>query len=647
MAWVSSGTVTVTNGNATVTGAGTDWFGAMQNGWGFVGPDGRVYEILTVDSADTITLKTPYQGSTAAGQAYAVFPTGSHNLDLAAALQQLLSNYQGVYDTVGQGRFPSDIVFDGDRDTGMGNPSSNEVGLKAGGDWQLRLKGGQASGAAVQSSPSDAAEDKLMKVGAFGLGGVVLIPPNNDLNDIGATTGLWRGGEAGIANSPPAGPVIVQHLVRAVDAYVQIATTRGNEPKQIFARHKTQTTGWSDWSKVIIVDSNGITPDNIEIRNSGPFLAITDVDTGVKHILSGNSTAGHFYLKTDSAENMPNSALLIETQGVRQMAIAKDEIDINVPIGGDLSVFGAVHPGYQSTGNAEIKVGLGRVADGPSFLDLIADTSVYTGYAARIIRSTGANGSTFFTTRGTGALNIQTEEGGAVILRTDKNGLSRAVVVDTLGNLRPLSDNVQTCGSASFRWSELYAASGTINTSDARTKQDIQNVDEAERRVAVVAKSLLKKYRMRDAVAEKGDAARWHFGVVAQELAAAFEGEGLDPWRYGVLCWDEWWSAEVEIPAETAPIMEEVEEEITHTVTVEEPVLDARGEPTGEVQQVEKEMVVLVKKQVETGELQTLIEARTELQTFASAEEAPEGAEYHNRQGVRYDELFAFILAAL
>ncbi len=93
--------------------------------------------------------------------------------------------------------------------------------------------------------------------------------------------------------------------------------------------------------------------------------------------------------------------------------------------------------------------------------------------------------------------------------------------------------------------------------------------------------------------------------------------------------------------------MEEVEEEVTHTLAVEEPVLDEHGEPTGEVQQVEKEMVVLVKKQVETGELKTLIEARTELQTFASAEEAPEGAEYHNRQGVRYDELFAFILAAI
>ncbi|GLP85581.1 tail fiber domain-containing protein [Tritonibacter mobilis] len=623
MAWVSSGTVTVTNGNATVTGAGTDWFGAMQNGWGFVGPDGRVYEILTVDSADTITLKAPYQGSTAAGQAYAVFPTGSHNLDLAAALQELLGNYQGFYNTVGQGRFTGDIVFDADRDTGMGNPSSNEVGLKAGDEWQLRLKGGKASGAAVQASLSDATEDKLMKVGAFGLGGVALIPPNNDLNDIGATTGLWRGGEAGIANSPPAGPVVVQHLVRSADAYVQIAVTRGHEAQQIFARHKTQTYGWSDWEKAIIVNSAGVTPDNIEIRNSGPYLNLTDADSGVKHTLSGNSTGGHLYAKIDPASNASNPKLLIEVQATRPLEIGKDDIKFNVPIGSYLGIgqaatspVNALHIRGSSANDSRIRL---QRDDIIGSVGIVSYDLLLEGRG-----STGTDGGVSFYTGGTHAARITPD-----------------------GTFRPGSDGVQNCGFPSYRWDVVYAATGTINTSDACTKTDIQDLDAAERRVAVVAKSLLKKYRIRDAVAEKGDAARWHFGIIAQELAAAFEAEGLDPWRYGVLCWDEWWSAMVEIPAETAPIMEEVEEEITHTVTVEEPVLDARGEPTGEVQQVEKEMVVLVKKQVETGELETLIEARTELQTFASAEEAPEGAEYHDRQGVRYDELFAFILAAI
>ncbi|GAB5431081.1 MAG: hypothetical protein EpisKO_04510 [Epibacterium sp.] len=202
MAWVSSGTVSVTNGSTTVTGTGTSWFGAMQNGWGFVGPDGRVYEILTVDSADTITLKTPYQGSTAAAQAYAVFPTGSHNLDLTAALQQLLSDYQGVYDTVGQSRFPGEVVFDADRDTGMGNPSPNELGLKAGNVWQLLLKGGQASGAAVQASATDATAGRLMLNGAHGLGS-----NNNEYTvsdcDDALANGFWTASSP--ANAPEAG----------------------------------------------------------------------------------------------------------------------------------------------------------------------------------------------------------------------------------------------------------------------------------------------------------------------------------------------------------------------------------------------------------------------------------------------------------
>ncbi|MFY1710501.1 tail fiber domain-containing protein [Tritonibacter mobilis] len=616
MAWVSSGTVTVTNGNATVTGAGTDWFGAMQNGWGFVGPDGRVYEILTVDSADTITLKTPYQGSTAAGQAYAVFPTGSHNLDLVAALQQLLSNYQGVYDTVGQGRFTGDIVFNADRDTGIGNPSSNEVGLKAGGDWQLRLKGGQASGAAVQSSPSDAATGLLALVGAFGWGGNALNPPKGDLDQIGAASGLYYG-DGAQANTPPQfGNSLVLHLARNAEIWTQIAINRGAGDNRIVTRRKTGAgAAPTPWSELVMMDENGRTAQNIEIRNSGPFLAITDSDTGVKHILSANSTAGHLYLKTDSAENMPNSALLIETQGVRQMAIAKDEIDINVPIGTYLGI------GAAATSPA---TALHIKGTGVTDSKMTVERSGVTGAVGVVSQDLLLNGTG--NTGTNGGINFYTGGGSNMRLAPD-------------GTLRPANDGTQNLGNASYRWDVVYASTGSINTSDARTKTDIQDLDEAERRAAIKAKGLLKKYRLRDAVAKKGDAARWHFGIIAQELAAAFEDEGLDPWRYGVLCWDEWWSAEFEIPAETAPIMREVVERVVHTY----PVLNDAGEPTGET----REKVEEVRKKIDTGEVKIIEPARTELRKYDREEEAPEGAEYHDRQGVRYDELFAFILAAI
>ena len=251
MAWVSSGTVTVTNGNATVTGAGTDWFGAMQNGWGFVGPDGRVYEILTVDSADTITLKTPYQGATAAAQAYAVFPTGSHNLDLVAALQELLGNYQGVYDTVGQGRFAGDIVFDADRDTGMGNPSSNEVGLKAGGDWQLRLKGGQASGAAVQSNYRDPTNGRLLRmfdhVGPFDLGSrrtEVVGGSLNDTMDQGYTRFLAWNTEA---TDTPWNYGLGLQIMAYDTTGNQLAFRRGAYPAMAFRGTTDANLNFSEW----------------------------------------------------------------------------------------------------------------------------------------------------------------------------------------------------------------------------------------------------------------------------------------------------------------------------------------------------------------------------------------------------------------
>ena len=113
--------------------------------------------------------------------------------------------------------------------------------------------------------------------------------------------------------------------------------------------------------------------------------------------------------------------------------------------------------------------------------------------------------------------------------------------------MRPVTDNAVSLGGASNRWSVVYAATGTINTSDERQKQDIADLDDAEKRVAVRLKALVKKFRFKDAVKEKGDAARIHVGVIAQEVVAAFTAEGLDANRYGLLCYDSWSAKEADI----------------------------------------------------------------------------------------------------
>ncbi len=74
----------------------------------------------------------------------------------------------------------------------------------------------------------------------------------------------------------------------------------------------------------------------------------------------------------------------------------------------------------------------------------------------------------------------------------------------------------------------VFAKAGSINTSDRNEKQDIEELSDAEKRVAVAAKGLLRKYRWKSAVAEKGDDARIHFGIIAQDLQDAFSAEGLN-----------------------------------------------------------------------------------------------------------------------
>lgn len=69
--WYRTGTVSVTNGSATLTGVGTGWTSTVRAGDAvFVGAVATPYEVLTVNSNTSITLATNWTGSTAPGQSY-------------------------------------------------------------------------------------------------------------------------------------------------------------------------------------------------------------------------------------------------------------------------------------------------------------------------------------------------------------------------------------------------------------------------------------------------------------------------------------------------------------------------------------------------------------------------------------------------
>lgn len=103
----------------------------------------------------------------------------------------------------------------------------------------------------------------------------------------------------------------------------------------------------------------------------------------------------------------------------------------------------------------------------------------------------------------------------------------------------PATTNVVTLGNSSHLYKEIFCANATINTSDERQKQEIKDID--ERVLTAWGKVKFKQFLFNNAVKLKGkENARIHIGLIAQQVKEAFESEGLDAFKYGLLCYDEW-----------------------------------------------------------------------------------------------------------
>ena len=100
------------------------------------------------------------------------------------------------------------------------------------------------------------------------------------------------------------------------------------------------------------------------------------------------------------------------------------------------------------------------------------------------------------------------------------------------GNFYPGTTDTFNLGNGNNRWKRLFAVTATSVSSDRDLKQDIEELNEKEKKVAVTLKGLIRKYRLISEVQKTGDKAKIHIGVIAQDVGAAFEAEGLDPNEY-------------------------------------------------------------------------------------------------------------------
>jgi hypothetical protein len=171
------------------------------------------------------------------------------------------------------------------------------------------------------------------------------------------------------------------------------------------------------------------------------------------------------------------------------------------------------------------------------------------------------------------------------------------------------SDNTIDLGHPDRRFDDIYATNGTIQTSDFNEKQDIASLTATEMLVGKRISALFKTFRWKDSVTKKGDNARTHTGVIAQDVQAAFTAEGLDTGNYALFISSTWWETQTEVPA-----VEAVSE-----------VTDEDGNVTTEAVEAK--------------------DAYTRTDTYDTEDEAPEGATERTRLGIRYPELLSFVAA--
>lgn len=289
----------------------------------------------------------------------------------------------------------------------------------------------------------------------------------------------------------------------------------------------------SAWLALMVIDqatgSPSFTAGNVGIGTSSPLAELhvnsgaanlaglfESTDTGASIALIDNATTGgsvaEHGLNTvgDELEIRAVETLTFETAAEERMVINATGVGIGTAPETKLHVVrdlptansGAVVIFDRTTSNGEVV----RFRKDGSTVGLI-----------------GVGSSIFI---GSGDTTLTFAPSGDAIVPTGTDGATRSGAIDL--------------GNSGNRWDTVFATVGTINTSDRTEKQDIEELNEAERRVAVACKGLLRKYRLKSAIALKGEDARIHFGIIAQDLQDAFAAEGLDAGRYGMFINSTW-----------------------------------------------------------------------------------------------------------
>ncbi len=348
------------------------------------------------------------------------------------------------------------------------------------------------------------------------------------------------------------------------------------------------TSASSTLAERMRIDSSG----NVHItdNSNGPDAALHIEKTTPQIRLQLNGNSGY-----NTIESGGSNELIIGRSGSEHMRIDSSG---NLLIGNTATGLTSAGVNAHSNGILEVRRDIG---------------TNYSSTVAYISRG-GSDGNIFTFYESTTAVGNIGTQSGDIYLGTGTCGIRFNDAVNGVlpfnNNTPAQTDNTIDLGFSSVRYDDIFATNGTINTSDQNEKQDIASLTTAEITAATAISKLFKTYKWKDKVASKGDSARTHTGVVAQQVETAMSDAGLDASNYAFWCSDTWWEKDVEVDA-----VEAVDE-----------VVDEDGNVTTEAVEAK--------------------DAYTRTDQYYTQEEAPDGATERTRMGIRYPELLAFVGAA-
>ena len=160
--------------------------------------------------------------------------------------------------------------------------------------------------------------------------------------------------------------------------------------------------------------------------------------------------------------------------------------------------------------------------------------------------ASGHDGEKFDSMRG--AVNIQATEGWGktstptrILFETCAAGSTTRTsrwCVDHNGNFLPMGDGGYDIGWGSGRVNNIYAKNGAINTSDGRMKNDVRAMSDPETEAAKAIAKEIGFWTWKEQ-ADMNDV-REHCGLTVQRAMEIMESFGLEPFKYGFICYDKW-----------------------------------------------------------------------------------------------------------